>query len=561
MKKKKNKQPSEIDSTHLAGSASPSPRIRLNLLAGYPVRWMVLGCLTLLVVTTRFYSLETQGFHHDESIHCLHSWQVANQGPQTYRYNPIYHGPFLYHFGGMFHFFSQKETVGQPQESDRFYHHILPDEDWVGRVPFATMGVFLVLVFLFLHRQLGWGTVFLLVAMLILSPVVNYFSRFAREDVHQIAWLAGSIVFGFLYFQSKRVGYLTLVVVFMTLCYCTKENSYMNNFVLGSYVVLWGLFEFVRSPRSTLSRICLDYAPAVRFLVLFGCFSVFVFLYAALDSRVSPETGLWRGIKNILSHSTALTEKIDASALKQETGYFSATGREGTRAAYFRSAFASTTLLLFLFEILVLTIRRRIHAGPSPFPHFVRLGISLLFIGGLIASSVTISGWVQSVEREGFVTELFFRSAMQILGFGILAVIFIIPNRLIGRDGKSLFRETLDWWNLGIQLVLAQTIYLFLFTSMGTNIERGPTTGLYDYIAYWFKHQTGDFRIWGVWWYYLPRLFLYELLPLVLVLLVGISLLILSLRTGLSKWGLRDPDSGCLDSPAPDGVGQPYCNV
>ncbi|MCB9767293.1 MAG: hypothetical protein H6752_03795 [Candidatus Omnitrophica bacterium] len=524
MAKKKKKRPEEPEATSIPDKIEPAPE-RSDPFRGIPLRWILLVVIVLAVLSTRLYSLGSQGFHHDESIHCLHSWQVANQGPQTYRYNPVYHGPFLYHWGGLFHFFSQLEPQGEKPDTYRFYHHLLPDRDWVGRVPYALMGVFLILIFIPLGKHLGWGTVFLIMGFLTLSPVVDYFSRFARNDVYQTAWLSGSIVCGYLYFFSKKARYLTLVALFMTLCYCTKENSYMNNFVLCSFVILWGVFELIRSPKATLERIAIDYAPLVRFLILFGCFSFFVFLFVALDSRVSPETGLGQGVRNILSHSTALTEKIDASGLKRETGYFTAAGREATRAGYYRLGFATVAILMTLFEILVLLVRRRVRPEEPIQTHLLRLVLSLIFIASLIASGVLVSKWISSAEKDGFITALFSRAAIQILVFAILASLFLIPNRMAKREGKRLLGETFEWVNLGVSVVIAQTVYLFLFTSMGTNVKKGASSGLYDYISYWFKHQTGDFRIWGAWWYYLPRLLLYELFPLVVVLVVGIALL------------------------------------
>ncbi len=520
MKKKKNNSPSKAEVAEKTKTILPIEP-RKDPFAAVPLKPIVLGALILLVLVSRFYSLESQGFHHDESIHCLHSWKVANQGPQTYRYNPVYHGPFLYHWGGLFHTFSQLEPEGEKPETYRFYHHLLPDEDWVGRLPYAVMGVFLILAFLPLGRHLGWGTVFLIIGFLTLSPVLDYFSRFARNDVYQTAWLSGSIVCGFLYFQSRKVRFLTLTVLFMTLCYCTKENSYMNNFVLCSFVILWAIVELIRSPKVFLTRVALEYAPMVRCLVLFGWFSVFVFMFVAIDSRVSPETGLSTGIQNILSHSTALTEKIDASALKKESGYFTSAGREEVRSSYYKLAFGTTAIFLLIFEILCFGIRRREEAETSPPIHLISSGVAVLFIGVLVWTVIDLSAWVQSAGREGFLKALFSRAGMQVIGFGFLASLFLIPQRLAKVEARNPLRDTIEWFNLGLQVTLAETIYLFLFTSMGTNISRGASAGMYDYISYWFKHQTGDFRIWGAWWYYLPRLFLYELLPITLAFLIG----------------------------------------
>lgn len=544
-KKKKTTDPSTSPAPPQAQAPAVFRRPAVNTSRWFAV---LLALLVFSLLCSRFYSLDSQGFHHDESIHCLHSWKIANQGVQTYKYNPVYHGPFLYHFGSLFHSAARPLPMNPESASLSSLQTLLPDEDWVGRLPYVTIGSLFVLSYLLLHRMLGWGTVFLIATFLTLSPVVNYFSRFARDDVYMTAWLTGMIICGCFYFTKRKSGHLILVGLFATLAYCTKESSYINSFVPCSFVVIWGLVRLVHSPRKAIESICLDYAPCVRFLILFGCVSTFIFVFVALDSRIGTETGLWQGVGNILAHSTALTEKIDASALKGETGYFTAAGREATRTGYYRLAFGFTAFLLLVFEFLVVLVRRRSHPFASASTSALRLFVAVLFIAALLTSAVSLASWVQSAERDGFLTALFTRMAIQAIGLGIISLLFAIPHRLDrencdGVNQGSMWRESTDWWSLGLTVTLAQTVYLFLFTSMGTNIQRGASAGLYDYIAYWFKHQTGDFRIWGAWWYYLPRLFLYELLPIFLVVLIGASLIVHKLRSLIARRVSQEPAS------------------
>ena len=48
-----------------------------------------------LALATRFYQLGDRPLHHDESIHAFQSYTLAKDG--TWRYDPAYHGPFLYY--------------------------------------------------------------------------------------------------------------------------------------------------------------------------------------------------------------------------------------------------------------------------------------------------------------------------------------------------------------------------------------------------------------------------------------------------------------------------------
>ena len=74
------------------------------------------------------------------------------------------------------------------------------------------------------------------------------------------------------------------------------------------------------------------------------------------------------------------------------------------------------------------------------------------------------------------------------------------------------------YWGLVLQVMLPIGLYWLLFSSFGANPLAGPRAGLYDYVAFWLLHHTGGGSgPGGPWWFYLPRLALYEALPLVLI--------------------------------------------
>src|SRR6185295_6249085 len=49
-----------------------------------------------IAVFTRLYILGVRPYHHDESIHAFYSWKITTDGPASYQYDPVYHGPLLY---------------------------------------------------------------------------------------------------------------------------------------------------------------------------------------------------------------------------------------------------------------------------------------------------------------------------------------------------------------------------------------------------------------------------------------------------------------------------------
>src|SRR5512144_1381951 len=62
----------------------------------------------LAALATRFYRLGERPLHHDESIHAFQSHTLAKDG--TWRYDPAYHGPFLYYANALIY-----KVVGLPR--------------------------------------------------------------------------------------------------------------------------------------------------------------------------------------------------------------------------------------------------------------------------------------------------------------------------------------------------------------------------------------------------------------------------------------------------------------
>ncbi|MCA9430992.1 MAG: hypothetical protein KC940_10845, partial [Candidatus Omnitrophica bacterium] len=135
-------------------------------------KYLVLA-LFAIGIWTRLYNLGEKAFHHDESIHCFYSYQMATDGrfkgasnnDVTFGYNPVYHGPFLYHWGALFFF-------------------IFGDNDFTARLPYAVFGIFLLWLVWETRKLVGIPMAIGMLAAVTLSPIVDYYSRFARNDVY-----------------------------------------------------------------------------------------------------------------------------------------------------------------------------------------------------------------------------------------------------------------------------------------------------------------------------------------------------------------------------------------
>ena len=125
----------------------------------------VLGFAAVLFLATvlRFWDLGSRALHHDESLHTTYAWYIL--GGRGYQHDPMMHGPFQYFLRALIYFF-------------------LGASDYTSRLPDALCGVLLVASPWLLRRWLGTGGSLAAAALLAISPVFLYFSRFARNDVY-----------------------------------------------------------------------------------------------------------------------------------------------------------------------------------------------------------------------------------------------------------------------------------------------------------------------------------------------------------------------------------------
>lgn len=476
-----------------------------------------LWALFIALALSRLWGLDYQAFHHDESIHSLAIWKLARQGPAAYSYNPVYHGPLFYHLGAVF-------------------SASLPDTDFTARLPFAATGMLLVASCLPLAALLGRRAALLLAALLIISPTITYYSRFAREDVVMAAILAWVVVCGALYFKTRRTRWLTVAWVFMILGYCTKENSYINWFIVCAYLVFMGGWAVLRDRRRGLWLIAVEYLPLTRLLIIFGAFSFFMFLFVAIDVRIAPDTPLLNGLRQIAMHSVSLSNEAVAQSAKDvfldEHGYFTDPGREGVRRAYQIIAVVTMVFMLVMAELLAARCR-----GLSRGLSLVLAGAAALGYGASGVWLWSFFHWAAVYSGSAFLTDLLrhlISGWLLLSGIAMMAMMGTTALRYRSRAIRLELRKVVRLWRshlvsawaLVVQLILGIGIYCFLFSSLGSNAPNGLRAGLYDYIGYWFRQQTGEYRIWAEWWYYLPRLALYESASLILIGVCGAVLLL-----------------------------------
>lgn len=238
------------------------------------------GALLALVVflfLTRLWDLGSRGYSHDESIHAWEAWKLVTG--QGYRHNPVYHGPLLYHVTAL-------------------VFALFGHTDVTARLATALVGVAIALTPLLFRRWLGkWGTL-AAIALMAISPVLMFRSRFIRHD--HMAILANVVlVYAIVrYLAERRERERVLAAAALSLSLAGKETSFITVFILGTFLFLYWALHWVRD--RSLSWRAMAALPAMDLMVVIG---TLILPFAAAfpislfgGNPVDYQTGLvWKG--------------------------------------------------------------------------------------------------------------------------------------------------------------------------------------------------------------------------------------------------------------------------
>jgi len=360
----------------------------------------------------RVYQLSEMAYHHDESLHAYYSYKLFHDGRQEYRYDPVYHGPFLYHYTALI-------------------YALFGDSDFTGRLPQVTFGLLIFFLVLRLRPWIGTPGVVCTLIAVALSPTLTYFSRFARNDILIAGMTLGIVVFAMDYIRTRQPLHLVGSLFFLGLMYCCKENSLITGFILCSYLVFFGVYYIFSRPKEArkiaLYTVFGDYAPLTKSLVIYGLFSFFAFFY-----------------------SKVIIGRIDWSDV---TGDMTL----GVIQSHIQAYLAEHPKFTATWMVLVVLVSAAVFAGMW----WIRR-----WAGGKPAEAVAGRGKWEAIAKENYPL---------VLGWAIIVCLFCL-----------------------------------LFTTLLYN-PAGLRYGLVEYYAYWIGQQEHP-RIGGPLSYYIPRLFLYEIL-------------------------------------------------
>jgi len=240
--------------------------------------WVYGGVLALALLL-HILHLDARPLHHDESLHATFGfyWYDNAQSNYIYRYDPTYHGPFLY---VVIRVFYELFGVGVTQ----------------ARLVPLVFGLGILFSPLLFMAHMGRTACLMAVGILAVSPLMTYYSRFAIHDMPALFFAILAIAFFLRYQKAVSKGlWLFLAAACLGIHFSIKATAFLHCLIFVSFgVFYWGTAG--QSLKETLRKIS-QKAVGQAFLAL----SIFLVSYAFFQTSFfqNPQgfaDGLYRAV-------------------------------------------------------------------------------------------------------------------------------------------------------------------------------------------------------------------------------------------------------------------------
>jgi len=175
------------------------------------IHWNIETLLVIIIllaaVVSRFYDLGARAASHDEINHFIPSWDFY-QG-RGYQYSPMSHGPLQFHLIAL-------------------SFALFGESDFTARIPAAVFSVATIAVALFLFRRyLGRTGAIVASVMLLISPFMLFYGRYARNEIFIVMWGLLTIYCILRYLERGEPRTLILFTLVNALHFTDKATSYI----------------------------------------------------------------------------------------------------------------------------------------------------------------------------------------------------------------------------------------------------------------------------------------------------------------------------------------------
>lgn len=412
--------------------------------------WVI---ILVLAIFSRFYILGARVMSHDENSHVYYSWRFSNG--QGFAHDPLMHGPIQFHLLALSYF-------------------MFGDNDFTARVPAALFSIAAVGFLWFYRRDLGRAGALVGAALMLISPYMLYYGRYARNEAFIELFGVVTIWAILRYLESGRPRYLYWLTLATVLHFTAKETSFIYTaqamLFLGAYAIYKITLERWTYPEYR-NRFVMALLIA---LLLFAALGGYLVYSSRGDGTPAP--------------SPANPEEI--------IGPLVPAGAPSPIAA----ALASGFILVVAAGLYFLARGYTLQGLRLNRPFGALILLTTLVLPQLAAFPVRWMGWgIPTNASEVMALDL--TGILQIAAFLVpLAVLSVV----IG-----LFWNARQWL---INAAIWYSIFTIFYTSIFTN-GAGFFTGMVGSLGYWLEQQ-GVQRGNQPWYYYfLVQVPVYEYLP------------------------------------------------
>ena len=406
-------------------------------------RWFQLNVETLLVVllltvaiVSRFYDLGGRVISHDENNHYVPSFSLYSG--DGYRYDPMSHGPLQFHMMAL-------------------SFALFGDNDFTGRIPAALLSIATIMVAMFAFRRyLGRTGALVAGALLIISPLMLFYARYARNESYIVLWGILTLYSILRYLERGEAWALFMFTAVNTLHFTDKATSYIFAAEEGLFLAAYFIDRISRREWTHPRRRANFLLGLALTIVLVAAAAGFYLLHKPAPNTPVEQTRLILIVVSILAAGAAGTLAWSCVEMVRGLGWV------GVKSE--RSADMLVLLVTFLLPLL------------SALP----------------------------IELMGY-TPLDYTSA------GILRVVGVAA--ILGAMGIALGL----WWFGRKWLFHAGLFFVpfvILYTTFFTN-PQGLVGGLVGALSYWMEQQAVNRGSQPLYYYVLLLVPMYEFLPAV----------------------------------------------
>jgi uncharacterized protein (TIGR03663 family) len=163
--------------------------------------------LLLAAIVSRFTGLGDRAVSHDEVNHVVPSYSLYTGN--GYQYDPMSHGPLQFHMIAL-------------------SYALFGDNDFTTRIPAAVLSVVSIgLAMLAFRRYLGRTGAILAGLMFLISPIMLFYGRYARNEAYIVVWGLLTLYATLRYLESGKAWALFLFTAANALHFTDKATAYM----------------------------------------------------------------------------------------------------------------------------------------------------------------------------------------------------------------------------------------------------------------------------------------------------------------------------------------------